>query len=302
MPDGRTGAPGGGPGDVAGQAGEATAGTEIVTVRAPGARLSVRVAGPRAGPVLVLLHGFPLNGSVWDDQLAALSDRWLVIVPDLRGHGRSEAGDGQYTIDFMVDDLFTVLDEIVPPARAAGRHVPVVAGGLSMGGYVVLRAVEREPERFRALVLANTRSAADTDHTRFKRFDAVRAVRERGLGRYAEMFVKTSLGETTRRERPDVVGAVERIVLASDPRGLVGAQLAMACRTDTTEALELLRMPTLVIAGEQDMITPADDAREMATRIAGARLVIIPRAGHTTALEAPGEFTRALEGFLDGLL
>ena len=239
----------------------------------------------------MLLHGFPLNGSIWDDQLAALSGRWLVIAPDLRGHGRSEVGDGQYAIDFLVDDLFAVLDETAPAA-------PVVACGLSMGGYVLLRAAERERARFRALALANTRSHADTDRTRFKRFDAVRALRDQGLGRYAEMFVKTSLGETTRRERPDVVRAVEEMVLASDPRGLIGAQLAMASRTDTTDALERLHVPTLVIGGEQDAITPADDAREMATRISGARLVIIPRAGHTTALETPGEFTHALETFL----
>ena len=204
--------PGNGPENGSGQGKARAAGTETVTVVTDGARLHVRVAGPRDGPALVLLHPFPLNGSMWDDQLTALSDRWLVIVPDLRGHGRSEVGDGQFAVDFMVDDLFAVLNETAPASRAEGPHVPVVACGLSMGGYVLLRAVEREPKRFRALVLADTRSGADTDRTRLKRFEAVRALRDRGVERYAEMFVKTSLGEATRTERPDVVKAVKEMV------------------------------------------------------------------------------------------
>jgi len=272
-----------------------------VWVRTEGARLHVRITGPERGPAVVLLHGFPLNGSMWDAQVQALAKGWRVIVPDLRGHGRSDVGDGQFAIDFMADDLFAVLDAVAPRGDGDDRHAPVVACGLSMGGYVLLRAVEREPERFRALVLADTRSGGDTDWTRLKRLDAIRALKAQGLGRYAEMFCKTALGKTSHAERPDLIEAVKEMVTANDPRGLVGAQLAMAARTDTTDTLEELYMPTLVVAGDEDRITPADNAREMATRIARARLVIVAKAGHMTPMEAPIEFTRALVSFLEGL-
>ena len=268
--------------------------TQSVTVKAPGARLHVTVAGPEQGPPLVLLHGFPLHSGRWSAQSDALADKWRVIAPDFRGHGRSEVGDGQYAIDFFADDLFAVLDALVPKR-------PVVACGLSMGGYVLLRAVERERTRFAGLILADTRSGIDRDEARLKRFDAVRTLREKGAAGYAEEFVKGAVGKTTHAERPAVVAAVTEMAAAADPRGLIGALLAMAARTDTTDMLEKLSMPTLVVVGDEDTLTHPDHSREMATRIAGARLVLIPGAGHLTPMEAPGPFTGALRTFLDGL-
>jgi len=157
----------------------AAAGT--LDVQAEGAQLHVRVAGPEDVPGLVLLHGFPLHGGMWDDHVDRWAKRWRVIVPDFCGHGRSEVGDGQYTIDFFVDDLLAVLD-----AAADG---PVVACGLSIGGYVLLRALEREPARFRGLIV-DTRSSADNDAGKLKRVEAMRTLRERGAaGYYAEAFV-----------------------------------------------------------------------------------------------------------------
>jgi len=260
-------------------------------VQVPGATLHVRVAGPEDAPPLVLLHAFPLDGRMWDAHVEEWAKSWRVIVPDVRGHGRSEAGDGQYAIDFFADDLFAVLD-----ATARG---PVVACGISMGGYVLLRAAEREPDRFRGLVLVDTRSAGDLDAGRVKRFDAVRVIRDEGPAAYADMFVKTALGRSTREERPEVVEAVRSAVAAGNARGMIGAQLAMAARTDTTDALEGIRVPALVIVGDEDTLTPTSSALEMATRISGARLVVIPGAGHLTPLEAPEEFGAAVQGFLD---
>jgi 3-oxoadipate enol-lactonase len=267
---------------------------QSVTVDAPGARLHVAVAGPEHGPPLVLLHGFPLHSGMWSAQIEALANEWRVIAPDLRGHGKSEVGDGQYAIDFLADDLFAVLDALAPKRR-------VVACGLSMGGYVLLRAVEREPKRFAALILADTRSGIDRDEGRLKRFDGVRTLREKGAAGYAEGFVKGALGKTTHAERPEVVAAVTEMAAAADPKGLIGALLAMAARTDTTDMLEKLSMPTLVVVGDEDTLTHPDHSREMATRIAGARLVVIPGAGHLTPMEAPGAFTATLRGFLGTL-
>jgi 3-oxoadipate enol-lactonase len=262
-------------------------------VQADGASLHVRLAGPEKAPALVLLHGFPLHGGMWDAQVDALAKKWRVIVPDFRGHGKSEVGDGQYAMDFLADDLFAVLD--------ATSDGPVVACGLSMGGYVLLRAVERDRGRFRALVLADTRSGNDRDDVRLKRLEGVRILRAKGAAGYADAFVKTALGKTTHAKRPEVVEAVKAMVSGNDPVGLVGAMLAMASRTDTTEMLADLHMPTLVVVGDEDALTPPGHSRELATRIPGARLVLIPGAGHLTPLEAPGEFTDALKAFLDAL-
>ena len=231
---------------------------------------------------------------MWGAQVEALADRWRLIVPDFRGHGASEVGDGQYAIDFLADDLFTML--YAPEMAVPG---PVVACGLSMGGYVLLRAWEREPQRFRALVLADTRSGGDPDAGRLKRFDAVRALRRQGAAAYAESFVSTGLGRTTLGERPEVVQKVKEMVRPSSVIGLVGAQLTMAARTDTTASLARMDLPVLVVVGEEDGLTPPEVAREMAGRIPGARLDILPGAGHLTPLEAPAEFNRSLGDFLE---
>jgi pimeloyl-ACP methyl ester carboxylesterase len=262
-------------------------------VQAEGARLHVRMAGPEQAPAVVLLHGFPLHGGMWDAQVDALAKDWRVIVPDFRGHGQSEVGDGQYAIDFFVDDLLAVLD-----STTSG---PVVACGLSMGGYVLLRALERAPERFRAVVLADTRSGTDRDPARLKRIEGIRTLRAEGAAGYAEGFAKSALGKTTLEQRPEVVTAVRAMAAAGDPRGLIGALLAMAGRTDTTDGAGQVAVPALVIVGDEDALTPPDHARELATRIKEARLVVIPGAGHLTPMEAPEEFTAALRGFLEGL-
>jgi 3-oxoadipate enol-lactonase len=264
-----------------------------VTVDAPGAKLHVAITGPKDGRPLVLLHGFPLNGGMWRAQVDALAKKWRVIVPDFRGHGQSEVGDGQYAIDFFADDLFLILDELTDG--------PVVACGLSMGGYVLLRAVERAPERFAALILADTRSGTDRDEARLKRLDGVRTLREKGAAGYAEGFAKGALSKSTHAKQPDVVAAVKEMTRGNDPKGLIGALIAMAARTDTTDMLANLSIPTLVVVGDEDALTHPDHSREMATRIPGARLVVIPEAGHLTPLEAPDAFTGALQGFLETL-
>jgi len=260
----------------------------------------VEVSGPAGAPVLLLLHAFPLHGGMWAAQVDALSGAWRVVVPDFRGFGGfggSDPGDGQYAIDFMVDDVLAVLDTKELGLRAG----PIAACGCSMGGYVLLRAVERAPERFRALVLADTKSGADDDAGKLKRFAAVRTIREKGVAAYAIAFAEAALGPTTRAKRTEVARRVVSMVRSSPMTGLVGAQLAMAARTDTTGALSGIAVPTLVVVGGEDPIIPPDVCREMAARIPGARLEVIPEAGHLPPMEASDAFNAALEGFLAGL-
>lgn len=256
-------------------------------VPTPNGDIHVEVAGPHGAPVLLLLHAFPLHGGMWSAQIDALGATRRIVVPDFRGFGRSGPGDGQYALDFFVDDVFAVLD-------AAGAGGPVTACGCSMGGYVLLRAVEREPERFGALVLADTKASADDNEGKLKRLGAVRALREKGAEAYAESFAGGALGRDTRARRPEVVERLKGMVRSNPVLGMVGAQLAMAARTDTSHILSRILVPTLVVAGEQDTLIPPEVSRDMAERIPGARFEAIPEAGHLPPLEAPEAFNRAL--------
>ena len=263
-------------------------------VEVDGVGLNVEVRGPEDAPAVVFLHGFPLSARMWEPQMRALEDRWRLVAPDLRGMGDSDVGDGQYAIDFYADDLFAVLDRLGLEG--------VVGCGLSMGGYVLLRALEREPGRFRAAVLADTRSAADDDAGRLRRFAAVRALKRKGTEEYARQFVEIVLGRTSLAKRPELVKWVRDVIAARDPVGLAGAQLAMASRTDTTHVLERLDLPVLVVVGDEDELTPRDVAGAMADALPRGRLAVVPGAGHLSNLENPDEFDRVLIRFLDEVL
>lgn len=261
-------------------------------IDAGGAELDVVWRGPGDGPPLVFIHGFPFSRHMWKPQLEAFSDRWRAVAYDLRGLGASEVGHGQYTMELMVDDLVAVLDEL--------GLKRVVACGLSMGGYVLLRALERDPGRFRAAVLCDTRSGADDNEGKLGRARAIQELRRDGAEAYARDFTPRVLGATTLRERPEVVEAAREMIGSNSVRGMVGAQLAMLARTDTTGVLSGLDLPVLSLAGEEDDLTPPEVAREMAVAIGeGARVATIPAAGHLSSMENPRAFNEALGAFLD---
>lgn len=260
---------------------------------AAGVRLHVDARGPRDGLSVVFIHGFPFHAGMWEPQLDALSYGYRTVAYDVRGLGRSEVGDGQYTMETLVDDLFAVMDGLV--------NGPAVACGLSLGGYVLLRAVEREPGRFRALVLCDTRSEADSDEGKLKRAESIRRIKAEGVGPFAETFPEVVLGASTLGRRSELVGAVRKMIRASGALGICGAQLAMAARTDTTGVLGRIRVPTLLLFGEEDALTPPAVGEAMARRIRGAELRIVPGAGHLSNLENAEAFTEELCRFLDGL-
>jgi pimeloyl-ACP methyl ester carboxylesterase len=243
--------------------------------------------------VIVWLHAFPVTAELWHPQLSELSSDWRVIAPDLTGFGGS--GDG--TSSPGIDD-FAHQAEALLNALGVGQ---VVLGGLSMGGYAAFAHLRVAPNRVRALILADTRAAADSPQARADREQLLKTVAERGPEGVAEAMLPRLLGETTRRSRPGIVSRVREMILSNSAGGLSRAVLRLRDRPDATPQLRRITVPTLVLVGEEDEVTPPDEARRLAASIPGASLAVIPDAGHLSNLENPESFNAALAPWLAGL-
>jgi pimeloyl-ACP methyl ester carboxylesterase len=245
------------------------------------------------GTALLLLHGFPLNRSMWGGQAEALGGEFRVVAPDLRGQGETPLGGDALTMQEMAEDVAALLDEL-----NLGR---VVLGGLSMGGYVAFEFFRRFPERVHALVLADTRPQADTEDGRRAREENARRALKDGMGPIVDSMLPKLLAAGTLERRPDVVGRVREMMLAAKPEGAAAALRAMAVRRDQTDLLPSIDVPTLVVVGREDALTPPADAEALSAGIEGSRLAVIEGAGHLSNVERPEEFNRALVDFLRGL-
>jgi 3-oxoadipate enol-lactonase len=247
-----------------------------------------------AGPPVLLVHAFPLSGAMWRPQIDAFGDRVRLVAPDLTGFGRSSApGDSRaYSMDSYAGELEALLDHL-----GIARAVVV---GLSMGGYIAFALLRRRRERVGALVLADTRAEADSPEGVRKRSDQQRRVRDGDVSGLADDLVRALLSERTLERSPAVV-ARARALMDGPAAGYVGALEALKRRPDSSAELAAIAVPTLVIVGEDDAVTPVDAARRLHEGIAGSRLAVLPGAGHLANLEAPEAFNHALEGFLEGL-
>jgi 3-oxoadipate enol-lactonase len=246
-----------------------------------------------SGPVVVLLHGYPFNRSMWREQAQALSTSNRVITPDLRGHGETTLTPEPATMEEMARDVVALLDKL--------DIKRVALGGLSMGGYVALAFYRRFPLRVRALILADTRPQADTPEARRNREEQAEKILKEGMQAIADDFLKKVLTPETLNDKSEVTERVREMILKTDPQGAANALRGMAARHDQTDFLERILVPTLVIVGSEDQLTPPSDAELMRREIRGSRLSIIEGASHLSNLERPAEFNRALLDFLDAL-
>lgn len=255
-----------------------------------GLTISYRDTGGDSTPV-VLIHGFPFNAQMWEQQVEALGDKWRLIVPDLRGFGGSDAPEDRdrYSVDAFASDVRAVLDD-------AGVDKAVVCG-LSMGGYVVFALLRQSRDRVAGVVLANTRAEADPPEGIEKRTNQQKQVASDGISGLVEAMPNALTSEKSRSNDPAVVERV-RAVMDNPAPGYIGALEAMKQRPDSTGDLASITVPTLVITGSDDPLIPPGASRSMHEAISGSELVEIPEAGHLSNLEAPDAFNRALEGFL----
>ncbi|HVR70524.1 MAG TPA: alpha/beta fold hydrolase [Vicinamibacteria bacterium] len=253
-----------------------------------GGELAYDVRG--RGPTVLFLHAFPLGMSMWEPQVRGLHESHRVVRFDARGFGDSPPGEGLLSMERVAEDALALLDHL-------GLAQATVCG-LSMGGYAAFALYRRHPERVSALVLADTRAAADSDEAKKGRAELADRVRRQGAEAAAEAFLPKLLGETSRRERPELVTRVREMILANPARGIGDALGGLAARADATGLLREIRVPTLFMVGEEDVVSPPAEMEQMHRQVAGSSFVKLTRAGHLSNMEEPGAFNASLREFL----
>ena len=260
--------------------------------RLPGATIAYDDVGD--GPPIVFLHAFPLDRAMWDPQVSALAHRARCIAPDLPGFGGSSSSRPP-SMEQWADDVAALLDHL--DVRRA------VIAGLSMGGYVALALWRRHPERVRALVLADTRADADSPDARERRRELIALAEREGSAAVAARQLTGLIGRSTRERAPALVEHVRRLLERAPVPGIVGALQGMMARPDATTTLATISVPTLVVTGDEDVLTPPRDGRRMHERIPQSDFELLAGAGHLSSLERPAAFNHLLGellGRLDG--
>jgi 3-oxoadipate enol-lactonase len=240
-----------------------------------------------AGQPILFIHAFPLHSAIWEHQIAAFSPHHRLIAPDLRGLGATARGSGAASLDQYADDLAALLDHL-------GIENATVAG-LSMGGYISFALWRRHRERVAALILADTRAGADSEEGKLSREKNAKLAEEQGPGAIADQMLPKLLSPKAPAALRD---QVRGIIESNDRAGIAAALRAMAARPDSTPLLATIDVPTLVIVGAEDALTPPSEAEAMFDAIPGCRLAELPAAGHLSNMEAPEAFNAAVAEFL----
>jgi 3-oxoadipate enol-lactonase len=240
------------------------------------------------GTPILWIHGFPLASSMYEQQLAIRSVRH--VMPDLPGFGQSRANGDSLSMDDYARMCIEMLDH-----RGIDR---AVIAGFSMGGYIAFAIARLAPARMRGLVLIDTRETADTEEARKGRYDSIEKVKKEGIRPIVESMLPKMLTPQAPKEMRE---RVREIMSSSSPEGVIAALRAMATRPDSTPLLRQINVPTMIIVGEQDTITPPADAERMTAAIRGARLVRIDGAAHLAPYEKAAEVNRAVASFVSGI-
>jgi 3-oxoadipate enol-lactonase len=238
---------------------------------------------------VIFIHGFPFNKSMWNAQVDALKD-YHCIAYDIRGYGNSSSGTDEFSIELFADDLDSFMGML--------KVDSAVICGLSMGGYIALRAAIKYPHRFKGLILCDTQCIADTPEGREKRYKVIEQIEASGLEAYAEASVKNLFCEKSFAEKPEAVEMIKQLILNSSPASVIATLKALANRVETCSMLSEINAPTLILCGREDKITPPAQAEVLHEGIANSTVRIFHDAAHMSNLEQPAFFNDALAGFL----
>ena len=250
--------------------------------------LTTFINGDSKNIPIVFIHGFPFDHNMWNNQTEELSKEYCCITYDIRGLGESPVGDGQFTMEMFVEDFIETIGQLK-------LDKPIVCG-LSMGGYIALSAVEKFEKKFRALILCDTKSAADNNDVKLKRAEGIKTINEMGVEKFVNDFVPNCFAEESLSK--SFYKETLKRSLRSSPTGVKGCLLAMVSRTDTTEYLFKIKIPVLVVCGEKDKLSSPQVMKEMADKILNSEFQIIPGAGHLSPLENPDVANKVIKDFL----
>jgi pimeloyl-ACP methyl ester carboxylesterase len=246
--------------------------------------------GPDNAPVIILIHGFPLNKSMWNKQVDMLIETHRVIAYDVRGFGNSTAGTDDFSIELFVDDLIGLMDTL--------KIETAMLCGLSMGGYIALNAIENFPKQFNALILCDTNCTADTPEAQEKRMLAIENIGKFGLETYANESLKNLFAPESFVTNKEKIAAVKEMILKTDVKSLNSTLYALSKRKETCTNLHKISVPVLILVGKEDRVTPPEAAMMMQKSIKGSILKIIEHAGHLSNIENSYEFNIHLEKFV----
>lgn len=242
---------------------------------------------------IIFLHGFPFDKSMWQGQLDFLKSSYRVIACDIRGFGKSTDEKSPLSIDLFADDLITFMDQL--------SIEKAIVCGLSMGGFITLNAHQRFPDRFEALILADTQCIADTPEVKEKRYDAIREIEVNGVANFNEGFIKKVLHKDSFTSKKELVEELRSVVFSNSEHIIQQGLVALAERSETCSTLNKINIPTLIICGREDIVTPLAQSEAMKESIPGATLQIIENTGHVSNLEQADEFNTHLLDFLTAL-
>ena len=252
--------------------------------------LLVHLEGQENSKAIIFVHGFPYDSNMWRSQIDEFSKKYYCVSYDIRGLGESAVEDGQFTMEKFVDDLELIINELK-------LNKPVLCG-LSMGGYISLRAIEKMQNKFSGLILCDTKSEADDNQGKLKRAAAIQQINLGKFDEFIETFVRNCFGDKFVQEYNQEYQKVVERSKKNSPLGVKGCLLAMAGRTDTTESLVNISIPTLVICGSDDKLSPPTLMKPISEKIPHSKFVLIEEAGHMTPIEKPDEVNSAIKNFL----
>jgi len=252
--------------------------------------LSVFLSGNHKSKPIILVHGFPFDRLMWNAQVEEFSMNYFCVTFDIRGLGESSVEDGQFTMEGFVDDLEFLIDELK-------LNKPILCG-LSMGGYISLRAIERFQNKFSGLILCDTKSEADDNQGKLKRAAAIKQINSGDFENFVETFVQNCFGERFVKENNSEYRKVVDRSKKNNPLGVKGCLLAMAGRTDTTESLSGINLPALIICGSEDKLSPPSIMKPISEKISNSKFVMVEGSGHMTPIENQQKVNSAIKEFL----
>jgi len=253
--------------------------------------IHVKTLGEVTNQAIVFIHGFPFDHTLWDDVIDEFKDEYYCISYDIRGFGETELNTAQFTMESYTQDLESVV-------LGLKLDKPIICG-FSMGGYIALRANERG--NYKALILANTTTNSDDDKAKLKRSAGISNIDAKGLEPFIDAFFSAAFSEDFIKKEPRKIKKIKEYITNFNPIGIKAALLAMLSRTDTTQSLQEIEIPVLLISSENDKVIPKETMKRIASKIKNSTLVSLSGSGHMSMIENPDGFKSAVRSFLQSL-